>query len=200
MGGMGSGRHWHYNANDTTNDYRAIDVRRWARQGLLRPGYWGGWQWTRNGEVTASIQVRVETDRVFLIYRHRSHGGGWIDENYPVWLDWTPCNLGGQRPWFRCPAHGCRRRVAVLYGGSIFACRHCYRLAYPSQRETWDGRARQRADRIRAKLGWEPGILNGGGLKPKGMHWRTFQRLSAQHDAFVEQSLAGMALRFGFKR
>ncbi len=115
-------------------------------------------------------------------------------------LDWTPCHLDGQRPWFRCPARGCSRRVAILYGGGIFACRQRYRLAYPSQRENWDGRARQRADRIRARLGWEPGILNGNGLKPKGMHWRTFARLSAEHDALVEQSLAGMAVRFGFKR
>jgi len=31
------------------------------------------------------------------------------------------------------------------------------------------------------------------------MHWRTFERLTAEHDAFVEQSFAGMALRLGFK-
>jgi len=198
MGGMGSGRHWYWGANDTTNDYRAIDVRRWQCDGLLTPGRAFGWQWSRDGEVVASIQVRVETGRVILNYRHRSGGGDWKDENYPVWLDWTACNLGGQRPWFRCPALGCGRRVAILYGGGIFACRHCYRLAYPSQRETWDDRAARRADRIRAKLGWELGILNGEGLKPKGMHWRTFERLTAEHDAFVEQSLAGMVQRFGF--
>lgn len=200
MGGMGSGRHWHYGANSTTDDYRAIDVRRWQGDGLLIAGRAFGWQWSRDGTVVASIQVRVEADRVWLIYRHQSGGGEWKDENYPVWLDQTPCNLGGRRPWFRCPASGCGRRVAILYGGGIFACRHCYKLAYPSQRETWDGRARQRADRIRARLGWVPGILNGGGLKPKGMHWRTFERLAAKHDALVEQSLAGMAVRFDIKR
>lgn len=200
MGGMGSGRRWHYNTNDTTDDYRAIDVRRWQRDGLLTPGHVFGWQWSRNGEVVASIQVRVETDYLYLIYRHRSGSTEWTDQNYPVRLDWTPCNLGGQRPWFRCPAHGCRRRVAILYGGGIFACRNCYKLAYPSQRETWDGRARLRADRIRARLGWEPGILNGEGLKPKGMHWHTFMRLFAEYNANLEQSLAGMALRFGFKQ
>lgn len=199
MGGMGSGRRLHYGANDTTNDYRALDVRRWQRDGLLTPGRAFGWQWSRDGEVVASIQVRVETGRVYLIYRHRNGGGEWKDENYPVWLDWTPCNIGGQRPWFRCPARGCGRRAAILYGGGIFACRHCYRLAYPSQRETWDDRAARRADRIRDKLGWEPGILNGEGLKPKGMHWRTFDRLVAEHEEHVAKSLSGMALRFGIK-
>jgi len=29
MGGCGSGRHWHFGAKDTTDDYRALDVRRW---------------------------------------------------------------------------------------------------------------------------------------------------------------------------
>lgn len=203
MGGMGSGRRWHYGANDTTDDYRFIDVRRWHRERLLTPGRVFVRQWSRSGKVTASIQVRVEMDRVWLIYRHRSGGSEWKDENYPVRLDWTACNLGGQRPWFRCPARGCARRVAMLYGGGIFACRQCYKLAYPSQRETWDGRALRRADRIRARLGWVPGIVNGGGLKPKGMHWRTFMRLFLEYDACVEQTLAGMAVwsaRFGIKR
>ena len=116
---------------------------------------------------------------------------------YPVYLDWSDCHLGGRRAWFRCPACGCGRRVAVLYGGSIFACRHCHRLAYDSQRERWDDRLTRRADKIRQRLGWEPGILNGHGDKPKGMHRRTYERLVAQHDAYVEASLSGLALRLG---
>ena len=195
MGGMGSGRHWYWGAKDTTADYRALDVRRWKRDGLLTPGQSFGWQWSRHDEVVASIRVRTEPDRVILTYRHRRGGEDWVDESYPVYLDWTACHIGGERPWFLCPARGCGRRVAILYGGGIFACRNCYRLAYPSQRETWDDRAARKADRIRDKLGWEPGILNGSGWKPKGMHWDTFERLSAQHDCFVRLSLAGMAAR-----
>src|SRR3990172_7715768 len=99
MGGSGSGNRWHYGAKSTTDDYRALDVRRWAREGMLRPGYWGGWQWTRNGEVMASIQMRAEVDRVILTYRHRNGGGDWKDEQYPVRIVRTSCNLGGSRPW-----------------------------------------------------------------------------------------------------
>ena len=136
MGGIGSGGHWHYGAKDTTDDYRSIDVRRWKRDGLLKPHQSFGWKWSRQGEVVASIRVHSETDRVVLTYRHRTGGEDWKDESYPVYLDWPACHLGGQRPWFLCPTRGCRRRVAILYGGGIFACRHCYELAYPSQRET----------------------------------------------------------------
>ena len=192
MGGMGSGRRWHFGASETTDDYRSIDVRRWRRDGLLKPGQCFGWQWSIHGEVVASIRVRAEQDRVILTYRHRSGGSDWKDESYPVYLDWTACHLGGQRPWFRCPARGCGRRVAILYGGAIFACRHCYQLAYPSQREADDDRATRRADRIRERLGWEPGILNGDGPKPKGMHWSTFERLTREHHILVQKSLTGL--------
>jgi hypothetical protein len=118
---------------------------------------------------------------------------------YPVRLEWTDCTMGGRRVWFLCSAAGCGRRVAILYlgGAGIFACRHCYRLAYACQREAADDRAMRRADNIRERLGWQAGIANPRGGKPKGMHWRTFERLTAEHDAFVGVSLAGMAARLG---
>lgn len=192
MGGIGSGRRWHYGAKDATDDYRALDVRRWQRDGFLTPGRAFGWQWTRNGETVASIQVRTESDRVILFYRHRSGGGEWKDELYPVRLDWSPCTYGGRRAWFLCPARGCGRRVAILYGGAIFACRHCYRLAYESQRENASYRAMGRARKIHMKLGGD-GCLDG--LlpdKPKGMRWRTYERLCAEAEAAEAQSWAGI--------
>ncbi len=199
MGGPNSGWRWRYGAANCTDDYRQLDVRRWQRDGLLASGRAFGWNWTRNGETIASIQVRIEPDRVILTYRHRSGDGDWKAEEYPVRLAWTPCTYGGRRAWFICPASGCRRRVAILYGGSIFACRHCYRLAYRSQRETGYDRQARRADRIRERLGWEPGILNGEGGKPKGMRWRTFERLTAEHAFLVGESLAGAMRQFGVK-
>ncbi len=196
MGGIGSGRRWYYGAKDTTDDYRSIDVRRWQRDGLLNPHQSFAWQWTRDDEVYASIRVRTEPGRVILTYRHRSNGDEWKDESYQVNLDWSDCNLGGKRPWFLCPARGCGRRVAILYGGSIFACRHCFQLAYTSQREEAHDRAARRADKIRERLGWEQGILNAKGYeKPKGMHCKTFQQLNKEHDAFVQISLAGISAK-----
>lgn len=200
MGGLGSGRYGYYGgSSDTTEDYRSLDIRRWRRDGLLTTGRSFGWNWTRNDETIASIQVRVQVASVVLVYRYRKNGGDWIDESYTVSIDRTQCNLGGTRPWFICPVRGCGRRVALLYGGAIFACRRCYRLSYASQRERRHDRSARRADRIRDKLEWEPGILNGEGSKPTGMHWRTFERLRAEHDAHVGESLAGMAARFGFR-
>jgi len=196
MGGMSSGRRWQYGA-DTTDNYRTIDVRWLKRRGMLRPGTSGSLTWSRHGEVVASINIEAKPGHVLLSYRHRSGGDDWQDESYPVYLDATPCHLGGERQWFRCPAHGCGRRVAILYGGGIFACRHCYQLAYPSQREAFHDRAIRKADRIRDRLEWEPGTANGHGRKPKGMHWRTFERLSAEHDAYSQAGWGAFMARFG---
>lgn len=189
MGGFGSGNRWCRNTKPSTDDYRTLDVRRWAREGMLRPGYCGGWQWTCNDEVVASIRMRTEQDRVILMYRHRSGDEEWKDEEYSVRIVETPCNLGGKRPWFICPALSCGRRVAILYGGGVFACRHCYQLAYTSTREDAGERATRRAERIRNRLGWEPGTLNGNGGKPKWMRWRTFARLVDEHERLVDQSM-----------
>lgn len=192
MGGSGSGRLWHLGASDTTDSYLAIDVRHWQRDGRLRPGIAFSSRWHRNGEVTDSIRVRAEVNRVVLSHHHRNGSGAREQKSYPVDLAWTPCNLGGQRPWFLCPARRCGRRVAILYGGSIFACRRCYRLTYPSQREVAGYRAIRRADTLRARLGWQPGIENGKDSKPKGMHWRTFERLVAEHDWFMTKIWDGL--------
>src|SRR5262245_29230451 len=196
MGGSGSGNRWRYGTKSTTDDYRRLDVRRLAKMGVLRAGYSGGCQWTSDGEVIASIQMRTEADRIILNYQHRGGGEEWKDEQYPVRIVHTPCHLGGSRPWFICPALGCGRRVAILDGGAIFACRHCYQLAYASSREDAGNRATRRADRLRARLGWEPGILNGEGDKPKWMRWRTFERLAAEHDELVRRSMQEIMARF----
>jgi hypothetical protein len=199
MGGPGSGWRWRTGTYGTTDDYRVIDVRQWHRDGLLLPNSAFIWQWRRDEDVVASIQARTEADRVILNYRHQRGSDDWRSQCYPVILDWTKCNFGGKRPWFCCPARGCGRLVALLYCGGIFACRHCYRLVYPCQRETDADRAARRADRIRLRLDWESGILNGEGGKPKGMHWHSYEILVAEHNAFVGISLAAMAKRFGIK-
>jgi Zn-finger protein len=194
MGGFGSGRH---GGKRTTGDMWALDIRKVQRAGRLTPGQLFGWQWSRNGEPMANINILTDTDQVTLDYRTRDRGGEWQNMNYPVQISWTPCNYGGQRAWWCCPAVGCGRRVAVLYGGKVYACRHCHKLAYRTQREQAYDRASSKADKLRDRLKWEAGILNGNGIKPKGMHWATFARLEARHDALVNQSLAGVMARFG---
>jgi len=160
-----------------TTDYRALDVRGLHRAGVLSPGYACSWQWKRRGEVVASINVRTESlARIRLNYQVRS-GGQAEQKDYSVPITWTPCHLGGERPWFLCPC--CHRRVAKLYGGAVFACRHCWRLNYASQQASKRDRASDRSWALRQALGCDEGFLCLPAEyipKPKGMHWRTFNR------------------------
>jgi hypothetical protein len=199
VGGIGSGRPAGYSGKATTEDSLPLDIRRLERAGVLKPGRVCTWQWTVNERVRAAIGVRAEAGNITLSYNYTTHGRSAEAISQTIWMESTACALGGHRRWFACPA--CGRRVAVLYGaGRLFACRRCKGLAYASQGESGDDRAARRADRIRKRLGWMPGILNGPGTRPKGMHRRTYERLLAEHEAFVGRSLAGMARKLGILR
>ena len=87
--------------------------------------------------------------------------------------------------------------MAVQYGGKVYACRHFHKLAYQTQREQAHDRAGSRSDTIRKRLGWDAGILNGNGNKPNGLLWRTFYRLQATHETYLNQALVGMAAKMG---
>ena len=187
MGGPGSGNRWRYGAMSTTDERCALDVRRLAREGALQPGYRGKRQWTRYGEAMASIQLQADKGHLILMWRSDERTK-WKNKSHLVHIARTPCNLGGTRAWFVCPAASCGRRVAVLYS-SAFVCRHCSRLAYASQREDAAQRAASQADKIRARLGWRPGILNSNGDRPKSMRWQTFWRLQSQIESLTRKSL-----------
>ena len=42
----------------------------------------------------------------------------------------------------------------MLYGGNLFAFRHCQKLAYKCQQETPNDRTIRLADKLRYRLGW----------------------------------------------
>jgi hypothetical protein len=72
----------------------------------------------------------------------------------------------------------CGRRVAKLYQfGRYFRCRQCHRLAYSSQSEGTEHRARRRANKIRERLGVEPGTAAPFPQKPPNMRQSTYERL-----------------------
>lgn len=173
-----------------------MDIRRLAKAGLLKAENVAGWQWTTGGRAHSSIQIQAEAGAIILSYVYRHHSA--TPETVSQWVNLvtTPGTLGGHRPWFACPA--CGKRVAVIYGaGRLFACRQCKGLAYASQAERPDDRAARKANRIRKRLGWPAGILNPSGGKPKGMHWHTYWRLQAKHDALAMVALEGIGERLG---
>jgi hypothetical protein len=194
VGGVGSGSWYRFNKKSTTNECQSIDVRYLHRNGLLQSGHSFSLRWSRAGRQTGSIGGVAYEDLVTFFYRHRRGSDGeWEDVEETVPLTWTACNFGGERPWFVCPGTRCGRRIAVLYGsGRYFRCRHCYDLVYESQREDEMHRALRRAQTIRERLGGSANMTKPFPEKPKGMHWRTYERLWWEHHEAEMAQLAGM--------
>ena len=168
-----------------------IDAARWMREGILREGI------VDSGWLFCFVHYDVDTvdttcPRVQLTYdRPGEH------LNYPVFLETTQPQLGGLRWWFQCPL--CRRRVQKLFlprGARRFACRHCHQLSYASRNESPYGRAIARAFRIRLRLGGTDSLLDPFPAKPKGMKWKTYDRLQEQYDRYNNASLYFLAQRF----
>jgi hypothetical protein len=185
MGGPGSGRWYRWQGTRTTLEevYR-LDVR-W----LHRHGYLDRWPhlvtWSRREQPNGSVSITLVGGRLVIEYCCRQRGTDpWEDMRQVITLDWTSCHYGGQRPWFRCP--GCQRRVAMLCGyDRLFLCRHCYRLPYTSQHETRLDRLCRKLRKLQDRVGHQYS------RKPKGMHWRTWERLRDQTlDAEMTRDLA----------
>lgn len=143
-----------------------LDVRQLARKGLLRPGNWSAWRWWNSytRDETGSVSILAERGRIDLRYQR-----GDQPVISPIRLTYTPCHYGGSRPWFICP--NCWRRCGVIaFGRGGWACRECLHLAYSCEAEDAMGRLWRKQGKLEARLGPD-------GERPKGMHWRTYERL-----------------------
>ena len=187
MGGSGSGR---YGFASKCEDYSSIDLAWLNREGVLNRHWWSTITWSRGGNETGAIRVKAEPGGLRLSYRARDRGGEWEDINEFVPFSYTDTNFGGRRPWFECPS--CGRNCRVLYGGKVYRCRKCYGLKYQSQYEPAFGRALSQAQKIREKLGGSLCVDDPFPEKPKGMHWKTYQRLERQDDLLTERWTAMM--------
>lgn len=189
MGGWESGRiFWFGSTRRVAESSCPLDIRKLKRDGLLRPGCWITSKWSRNGTVQASIEAIVHDDQLVLKYTYRK------TENVvlPVPFSWTRCNFGGKRIWFLCPF--CGRRCAVIYSiGKYFGCRICGNVAYQTQNETWRDRLFTKADKLREKIGADPGALNPLPIfKPKHMHQKTWDRIRWQIMRLEDRGFAGL--------
>lgn len=174
MGGYGSGRG--NRMASQMDEFHKLDLA------TFEPGWFerrrsGRVTWSRGGHETGSIGYRLGHDFMELHYTHgREPNREEVCER--IHLTFTEQPFGGRRRWFVC--RSCGRRCRVLIGGAYFRCRQCYRATYPSQYESFRLRGLAKTQRVRDKLGGEPGICFPFPCKPKGMHWRTYRRLERQ--------------------
>lgn len=175
---------------DTTNESCPFDVRTLHKRGWLVEGASGSSRWWVGFDRGQGERIgwRCDGKRVTLLYAWR---GQEVEQH--VTIEWTPCNYGGQRPWWNCPQ--CSRRVAVIYAaGKTFACRHCYNLCYKCQTEQFSDRALRQAFKVRERLGDDNGLHMPFPNKPKGMHWKTYYRLQKKY-AFSRRGVWSAVLK-----
>jgi len=173
MGGFGSGREaGSHQGRLVAENCQQLDISHWNRSGCCKPG----------------------SDTAIALYKFAD--GTQVARTQSI--TWTPCNYGGQRPWFVCPK--CQQRSGKLFRFAIsrfaatsFQCRKCLNLTY--RRSNVSGNHydefSHRCRRIGRKLkGQNFCRLSTGYLfppsRPKGMHWKTYERLT---DKLLEYDL-----------
>jgi len=178
MGGPGSGSRYRLDRKTTLEDVKHIDVRALQKSKLLKLGMTGSFQWTRKELPPIRIQFSYQQDYLKLSYRHKADDDWQLYEGF-IRFDRTPCNYGGERLWFLCPC--CSRRVALVYFyRASIQCRHCHNLPYLSQQEGRINRAISRKHKLGART-FEHYDHGEGWGKPKGIHWKTFNRLKERY-------------------
>jgi hypothetical protein len=199
MGGFGSGR-YPWSSRDTVEDlqHRSFGIKDWVERGLVEPDNDFTQIWLdKEGRPEASVGIRVEKvspvhpslagllpdgdlvdDRVQAVLHYRA--GPALDDTRPITdiivLVQSPRGFAGQSWWFCCP--GCGRRVADLYPHeAYFHCRKCCGVSYQSQRETRRAHGQAKVARFKQQLGATGGYGEPVPERPKGMQWRTYERL-----------------------
>lgn len=163
----------------------SIDIRKLLHAGLRQPGDSLSMRWhsSQQGQLAGHAVVTMLDPKRLQITHHDT---GMPDEILD--LSYSATAFGGQRAWFVCSKLGCGKRVAVLHAAiKGFRCRHCSHLAYKSQLEQPYDRLLRQARRARHRVGGDNNILAPLPPKPKGMHWRTYDRLASHEMALLER-------------
>ena len=120
-------------------------------------------------------QLRQDNAKYIEVsYTHRSK-----PYQYPIQLSKSACHYGGHRFWWLCPK--CHQRTSILYCAGLYVCRHCINANYGSQLQQPIDRLFSRIADIRARLGWQQGVIHGIGARPRYMHSKTLDRLVTEH-------------------
>lgn len=162
MGGFGSGRPgW----RPIGEHLLRLDVRQLQHRDCLRSGLTFSWRWSQGDEPAGTIRITTSAEFIRLVYSV-TRDGQREDLDYPVYLDRTPCNYGGTRTWFLCPR--CGRRVAVLFAGRRFWCRHCHGVAYAVENEDKLSRMLRRSNKLRERVQAQAGMAYPVTFKTQG--------------------------------
>ena len=190
MGNYNSGRRGGRPTDEATQSF-VLSMASLTCAGI-GPGWYG----------KATIRYGEEEFPVELTVDMRSEGPGFIDFahktrdtsnpqpiRYRIWLNWSRPHYGGRRYWFCCPGTGkWATKLFLPLGGHRFLSRGAYCLGYACQREARHDRLLRRARKLNHALGGDGSLEGEAPGKPKGMHWRTYERKAAALRAAEERA------------
>lgn len=187
MGGYGSGRYGGRPTSEACASF-VLTTTLFARPGL-RAGVKATFALTfSTSDERLPLTITLDTTGTTYRFLELSHAGrdrSASPQHYQVQLETSPQPFGGVRWWFLCPRTG--RRCTRLYlplGGHRFWSRQAWGLGYACQRETAQCRAQRQAIKTYRALSGEGNWRDGAPEKPKGMRWRTYDRLAARLDQY----------------
>lgn len=171
----------------------------------LRPGFEtsGTWQWTRDGETTASIGYRAKLgDDAGTLTLDYATGRDGERRNIActVPLVTLPRHYGGRIWYFVCPHTGRRARKLYKWGPIDSFCHRqaiTPRPTYASQRVGGSDRIIAQRWALRRKIADNFSDLFGEPFKPKRMHWRTFNRHAARDAELANREWGYMGRMLG---
>jgi hypothetical protein len=168
---------WDGDGRRTVEQTRCIDIGTLRRAGYVGKPARNWWEYRNK-----AYRVGIHSDSV-------KWGDGYVElRRQTLRTVHVPWRFGGQRYYFLCD---CGRTVEKLhsYRDLPWRCRRCYNLTYATRQATPRDRYHIKTQKIRERLGGQPGHLDDFPPKPKGMHWKRYCRLRNEHDAADEQFL-----------
>ena len=179
MGGPGSGTWYRWDTRRVIDTVDCLDVRKLARQGVLREGVHAVITWRPGQQAECSIEIACKSRGIVLQYRAQRGSGAWCTVHQEIAVERVRTGFG-TRALLRCST--CQRRVAIVYLSDrlVFVCRVCMKLPYKSQCEMLNDRLYRRMQKIRKRVGAANGDMHQPAWhhpKPKGMHQRTYERI-----------------------
>lgn len=204
MGVYGSGPYGHAGnkvGKTATAQCLRLDIRRLKREGILIPGRLVTWSWTMSNGKQSTIGIKtIADDEIRLDYTCTIDDRATPVETR-IRLDYSSCNYGNHRHWFRCPA--CDKRVALLYQkGVYFRCRHCHDLTYYTCQESGNlnDMAIRRVNRVLSRMKSNErcsfDILYYLPERPRYMHRKTYRRLLERYDHKRMEYAASVRVKF----
>ena len=167
---------WGGDGRRTVEQTRVIDIGTMRRAGYVGRHARDWWKWRSKAHKQGIWPKSWRDGFIYL-------------PNQTLCTEQVPWRFRGQRIYFVCE---CGRRVEKLhaFGERPWRCRHCHNLTYAARQAVPRNRHLLVAQKIRGQLGGSLSMLDAFPPKPKGMHWKRYERLLRRHDAATQRMTA----------